>query len=419
LDEVLVVAEGDADTRIQNWAMTWAMNPRPPQKMPNTQTRIVLEESVSMRDLFGRANEARSEKLRRLYLTMISRATYGDDKDDWEEVLDFYRTLRNDDERALVLRPLARENAARPFLWDALAGSEVLRKAAIRGFELLANRSRNSPEKIADFLLSKDAKELRGARASAVIQTLSHLRLAAGWRPTPGWDAALSQLLTEAQNAAFRAQVLTLLLVIDPDELVSGIKTRGALEGMSRRPEPRLYALLAALNPRFGIHVEMQAPEEATVTSVLAKLPAADAQRGRELFSKQLGGTACSACHRISGRGTNLGPDLSGIGLRSEPKTIIQSILDPSATITEGFQLQNFVMQDGSVVSGAILQESLAELRVVRSDGTVETIETRSVATRSKTNVSAMPTGFALLGSDQVADLAAFLATCRHGSTQP
>ena len=129
--------------------------------------------------------------------------------------------------------------------------------------------------------------------------------------------------------------------------------------------------------------------------------------------------TACSACHRISGRGNNLGPDLSGIGLRSEPRTIIQSILDPSATITEGYQLQTFVMSDGTILSGAVLRENDAEIRLVNVDATLETIPLRSVETRSRTNVSAMPTGFALLGNDQIADIAAFLATCRHGSSQP
>ena len=105
---MLALAEGDSDARLQNWALTWAMNPVAPVKMPNSTSRIELEESVAFEDLIKRANSARSAKIRNLYLAMISRATYGDDREDWDEVREFYETLRTDAERALVVTPLGR-----------------------------------------------------------------------------------------------------------------------------------------------------------------------------------------------------------------------------------------------------------------------------------------------------------------------
>ena len=163
----------------------------------------------------------------------------------------------------------------------------------------------------------------------------------------------------------------------------------------------------------------MEPPEQATIAAALAKLPTADAERGRELFFDSRSSAACLSCHRLSGSGNNLGPDLSGIGLRAEPEKIIQSILEPSASITEGFQLQTFVMKSGSVLSGAVLRENDADIRLVKADGTQETIDATSVGSRTRTNVSVMPTGFALLGNDAVADIAAFLGTCRHGPADP
>ena len=419
LEEVLAIAEKDSDKRIQSWAMTWAMNPQPPKKMPNTTARVELEESVSMRDLMKRANGANNSKLRRLYLSMISRATYGDDDDDWEEVRNFYRTLRSDDERALVITPLAREDDAKPFLWHALAGEKALCQAAIKGFLSLASQRRNSPERIAKFLLLRLADDRTGVRATNAIETLSRLNLPEAWRPAVGWDSTFSQVFQNAGDLAVRAKILTLLMAIDPSHIANGVEIKQVLIEASGNPDPRLYASLLALNPRLGITVEMEPPEQATIDGVLARLPHAAAARGRELFFSKSSATRCVACHRVAGRGNNFAPDLSGIGLRSEPRKIVQSILDPSATITEGFQLQTFFMTDGTSLSGAVLREDDGEIRLVKADGTLEVIAVRSVEERKKTKLSAMPTGFELLGNDQIADITAFLATCRHGSAEP
>ncbi|HAC20411.1 MAG TPA: hypothetical protein DCF78_17760, partial [Dehalococcoidia bacterium] len=93
-----------------------------------------------------RANEARSPKMRHLYLTMLSRATYEED-DEWYWK-NFYKGLSQDDERALVLTPLARETDAMPLLWDALGRNEKLGRSAVNGLLSLAKRAQSSPEQV-------------------------------------------------------------------------------------------------------------------------------------------------------------------------------------------------------------------------------------------------------------------------------
>ena len=207
------------------------------------------------------------------------------------------------------------------------------------------------------------------------------------------------------------------MLRIDPEVFSQGQKTKNLLAKLARSPHPRLYASLVVLNPRLDIEVEMEPPEQAKVDVVLSKLPQADAIRGEELFFSKTIATNCVTCHRVSGRGNSFAPDLSGVGLRSDARKIVQSILEPSATITEGFQLQTFVMDDGTTFSGAVLDESAAGIRIVKTDGFTEMLDTKSVESRVRSNVSAMPTGFELLGNEQVADIAAYLMTCRHGAT--
>jgi putative membrane-bound dehydrogenase-like protein len=417
VDEVLEVAENDSDPRIQNYALTWAINPKPPEKMPNSTARVELEDSVSVRDLIARAKEAKKLKLRRLYLTMVSRATYRGG-DDWERIRDFYNELESDDERALVLAPLARSGDAQPILWSALSGNEALRQSAIKGLATLARQARNSPEEIAEFLLNQLAGNPGHRGVPGAVEALSRLGLSSGWKPPANWDLALAQAFQSIEDVPHRAQILALLLAIDPAQLPKGRKTKAILESASASPAPRLYTSLVTLNARLGIEVEMTPPEKATVDGVLSRLAEANVDRGRELFFSTDSASGCIACHRVSGRGNNFAPDLSGIGLRADPRTMIQSIIEPSATITEGFQLQVFETEVGSSL-GVVLHETDAEIRIVKPDGTAETITSASVTNRRKLDQSVMPAIYAFLGDKQIADIGAFLATLRHSSGAP
>ena len=335
LEEVLDIANDDSDQRVQNWALTWAMNPSPPKKMPNTTARVELEESVSIGNLIERALAAKTSRLRRLYLTMVSRSTYRDD-DDWERLRDLYKQLKHDDERALIVRPLAREDESKPILWEALAGNEALRQAAINGFIRLSRRPRNSPEQIADFLLREMSQHPADRRASQAVEALARLDLPAGWSPPEVRVNALADIFRNATDVGTRAHILTTLHSIDSQQLSRVNSIKDTLAEASRNPAPQLYGDLLKLNSRLGIEVKMQPPEQATIDGILDRLPNADIERGRKLFYSQSGSTACASCHRIAGKGNNLAPDLSGIGVRSDLKTIVQAILDPNATITPG-----------------------------------------------------------------------------------
>ena len=62
-----------------------------------------------------------------------------------------------------------------------------------------------------------------------------------------------------------------------------------------------------------------------------------------------------------------------------------------------------------------MLSETNNEVRLVTPEGEVVAVDTQDIEARSKQNVSAMPSSFALLGDEQIADIVAFLMTCREG----
>ncbi|MGI9243664.1 MAG: DUF6807 family protein, partial [Verrucomicrobiales bacterium] len=149
--------------------------------------------------------------------------------------------------------------------------------------------------------------------------------------------------------------------------------------------------------------------EIASLESVLAAMPGADAARGRDLFLSRHGAD-CAACHQLETIGQQHAPDLSEIGSRADAEFLIQSILDPSASITEGFAALLVKMEDGSSYVGNVLEETGRSLTLAMAGGATVELERKAIASSEGLEVSAMPAGFgSLLSSQQVADIAAYL----------
>ena len=147
-----------------------------------------------------------------------------------------------------------------------------------------------------------------------------------------------------------------------------------------------------------------------SMDEVLAKMPTADASRGRELFLHPQG-AGCAKCHQMLGIGQVLGPDLSDIGSRAKsPEVLVESILYPSKVITEGFAQQMVLTVDGEVLKGSLLEETGRSLRIADSEGRVTTLNKNRIDSVKGTHTSAMPNGFAtMMTSQQLADLTAWL----------
>lgn len=160
----------------------------------------------------------------------------------------------------------------------------------------------------------------------------------------------------------------------------------------------------------------LQPPTEPVTTdAVLANLPGADSARGRDLFLHAKG-AGCYLCHRMEGRGKVFAPDLSDIGSRADARTLIESILEPSATITEGFAMQVFTMKNGAVFSGIVLEESGQGVKLGMMGGIEQNLVIDEIVKRESPHLSAMPAGYgSAMNVRQVADLASWLLEQKRG----
>jgi putative membrane-bound dehydrogenase-like protein len=148
--------------------------------------------------------------------------------------------------------------------------------------------------------------------------------------------------------------------------------------------------------------------QSTTTDQALELITGADPERGRVLFH-HAGGAGCAKCHSLTETYNGFGPNLAGIAARSNARHVVQSIVEPSAVITEGFNQVNVLTDAGQIFSGVLLEESGLTLSLGLSTGERVDIPKSMIEERSSNPTSAMPDSVEVLTCQQIADLAAYL----------
>src|SRR5262249_51392241 len=120
-----------------------------------------------------------------------------------------------------------------------------------------------------------------------------------------------------------------------------------------------------------------------------------DSGRGQVLFC-DLKRLACVRCHRVRGQGGDIGPDLSDIGGKFARAPLIESLLDPSRQIVEGYRTTTIATSNGQVLSGIVRDESPTGLVIVDALGERKRVPTAEIDDRKVDNTSLMPSDLAL-----------------------
>jgi putative membrane-bound dehydrogenase-like protein len=126
-------------------------------------------------------------------------------------------------------------------------------------------------------------------------------------------------------------------------------------------------------------------------------------------------GPRCFACHRIDGRGGQVGPELSTIGRSTGRDKLIESILEPSKEIAPQFVTWLITTRDGKVRTGVILNEDWdSKVHIGNADGKIEVIPRTQIEERQALAKSIMPDNLpALMTRQEFRDLIAFLQARR------
>ena len=139
-------------------------------------------------------------------------------------------------------------------------------------------------------------------------------------------------------------------------------------------------------------------------------LEGGNAAKGRTLFFENIA-LSCVRCHLIGEEGGEVGPGLDDIGSRVDRTHLLESIVNPSAKIAEGYDFFLILLEDDSGYVGIITKETATELLINSPEDGLVTVKTADVKERIK-GPSGMPPGMQMvITKRELRDLIEYLAT--------
>ncbi len=143
-----------------------------------------------------------------------------------------------------------------------------------------------------------------------------------------------------------------------------------------------------------------------TTTPVL--LPG-DSARGLKAYAK----LGCASCHIVNGEGRGYGPELTTIGAQRSAVYLREAVVDPSATVPEDFLLLHLKTRSGEEVSGLRANEDSFTVQIKDADNRFWSYRKADLVRVERAEKSAMPSYAGKLGTAELDDLVAYLATLR------
>ena len=228
------------------------------------------------------------------------------------------------------------------------------------------------------------AKLLQASLSQAEVETLM-----AGILRRPGGSRHLANALSRKE--------------IDQENAIHATR----LLEVSDREHPELADKLAQAGRLAPMLPALSSSDRDTLLSMIAD---GKVVRGRAIYERAA--LACNVCHRVDGEGGLVGPDLSSIGASAPADYLLDSLLNPSAKIKEGYRMSIVTLKNQNVISGAITRETRNALVIRSAFGKETRIPKMEIASRRISPVSMMPGGLvAGLREDELVDLLAYLSS--------
>ncbi|WP_437184941.1 PVC-type heme-binding CxxCH protein [Planctomicrobium sp. SH668] len=169
--------------------------------------------------------------------------------------------------------------------------------------------------------------------------------------------------------------------------------------------------LATTIRSASGMSVEprVYSPEE--IQRILSRVDiAGNAANGERIYRRKE--LLCMSCHSIGGAGGLAGPDILSLGASSPVDYILDSLINPSAKIKEGYHTNTIALEDGRVVSGVVVREGDTEIVLRDAQNKEMVIPVAEVDERIMSPNSLMPPELvSRLNNEELLDLVVFLSS--------
>ena len=158
------------------------------------------------------------------------------------------------------------------------------------------------------------------------------------------------------------------------------------------------------------------------IVAYLRSMPAArsvsalegDPIRGQVLFEGKGG---CMDCHRVAGRGSRLGPDLSQIGALRRAAELERSLLEPQAEVLPQNRFYSVTPKGGEPITGRLLNHDTYSVQIMDPDERLRSFVKADLVEHGFAE-SPMPSFADELTAQEIADLVSYLSSLNGGATQ-
>ena len=226
----------------------------------------------------------------------------------------------------------------------------------------------------------------------------------------PGFTPAARTIALEVllQRAA---STRALLDALDDREVRLSELSLEQRQALSYHPESSIRRRARRLMQRSG---SLPNPDRQKVLEELTAVveTAGDVDAGKQVFTKH-----CATCHRHSGEGKEIGPELTGMAVHPKLE-LLTHIIDPNRDIEGNYRVYVVRTMDGRAMSGLLASESNTAIELIDSKGVAHAILRDDVDEISARRVSLMPEGFEKeMSHDELINLLEFLT--HRGAFQP
>jgi len=140
-----------------------------------------------------------------------------------------------------------------------------------------------------------------------------------------------------------------------------------------------------------------------------------DASRGRALFEGKGG---CLGCHRVDGKGSRLGPDLSEVGAIRTAAYLERSLVAPAESILPEHRFVRIVTREGTVITGRRLNEDTHTIQLIDSEERLRSFAKADVREYKLLTTTTMPAYQEKFSPVELTDVVTYLLSLKGLDSQ-
>ncbi len=292
-------------------------------------------------------------------------------------------------------------------LLQAIDNPELADQQRVSAANELVELAGTDPETVAS-LVSTLTPQLPPVVSSGVVRSLSSTtspNVAATL--VDNWPSLTPGLRTDAVAVllARPATTLALLDAIAEGKIALSDLTLDQRQTLRSHPDSKIRSAAERLTSAAGATVNADR-QKVIENYAAATHRSGNAAQGKLLFTKN-----CANCHKHSGEGNEIGPDLTGMAVHPKEELLVH-ILDPNRSVEGNFRRYILLTANGQVLSGMLAAESQSAVELVDAEGKRQSITREDIEQITSTKMSLMPEGFEQqLTPDSMTDLLEFLTS--------